>query len=93
MEEIMGSLKNFSISREDEVIGVEDVWVEEGREVVRSGLIGKLISKKHVRIEVFRDIFQNIWAPEQGLEISKIDRDKFLFRFGSEQHRERGNGK
>ena len=49
---------------------MKDIWIKEGKEKVWSGLVGKLLSKKHVTSEVFKEIVLNLWRPEQGMVIS-----------------------
>ena len=71
MEAVIGKLQDFSIFGEDEVLGVDDGWIQEGREAVKFGLIGKLLSRKMVRYEVLKDLFTVLW---NRLEVLRSER-------------------
>ena len=57
MEEIMGKLHGFTISGEDDILVLDDEWVFKGKNELRPGLVGRLLSKKHVRFDIFQEIF------------------------------------
>ena len=89
MEEMLSQLKEFSITSEEAVLGVEDVSVDKGKEGVHFGLLGKLLMSKIIRFDVFKEMFQNLWRIRGGLEIRRLGSDLFLFNFNSEANRQR----
>ena len=46
MENMLGWFQGFSISREDEVLWIDDEWVDEGKSDVRFGLLVKAALKE-----------------------------------------------
>ncbi|XP_058761828.1 uncharacterized protein LOC131635240 [Vicia villosa] len=44
-------------------------------------LVGSLLTSKPVRFNVLRDRLSELWQPGQGVEISKMAENKFLFQF------------
>ena len=76
---MLDRLKGFSISGEEDILGVENDWMDEGNNLFLFGLVGKMLSKKHIRVEVFKDLFQSMWRLGIGLEIRQVAADSFIF--------------
>ena len=53
----MGKLHGFTISGEDDILVLDDEWVFKGKNELRPGFVGRLLSKKHVRFDIFQEIF------------------------------------
>ena len=85
MKDMLGRLQDFSISGEEDVLGLEDDLVLEGKETVRLGLVGRLLSKKYVRREIFSELFRSLWKPRGALDIRQLPTDTFLFNFDTEE--------
>lgn len=89
MEDMLGKLQGFSISSEEEVIGIADEWINKGKQSVRYGVLEKLLSKKAVKMEVFKEIFLMLWKPKHMVEFTRIKSDQFLFNFEDKGDRDR----
>ncbi|PON40279.1 hypothetical protein PanWU01x14_298480 [Parasponia andersonii] len=83
MESIADMWKDFSISEEEEVVGVED-----GGGSVSHCLLGQLITHKPFNHVTFHKTMSNLWKIERGLSIREVDTDIFLFFFGHDAKRD-----
>ena len=67
MEKMLSHLNEFSISSEEVVLGLNDVLVDEGKEGVCHGLLGKLLMQKAIQFDVFKEMFGECnrgWRPK-----------------------------
>ena len=57
MEAMLENLREFSNSDDNDVIVVEDDWIQAGRDEVRFSLVGKLLTQRGVCFEAFKKLF------------------------------------
>lgn len=89
MEDMLGQLQGFSISGEDDILGVDDRLVSEGKHDVQFGLAGRRLARKRFRYDVFHELFRSLWQSKDQMDIRQISSDTFLFNFRSDEDRKR----
>ncbi|EXB66629.1 hypothetical protein L484_024925 [Morus notabilis] len=89
MEDIANRWKSFSIEEEEEdVVGVDESVLEEGRKAMKCGLLGKLLSSKPYNKRFFQSTMIDIWRMP-GVESREVAKDVFFFSFASVRDRDR----
>ncbi|KAK6122598.1 hypothetical protein DH2020_043655 [Rehmannia glutinosa] len=89
-EEVCGRWRNLTITEaEQEEIGIGDSLVEEGKSLVRKGLIGKLLTKHPYNITSFKASIPRLWRILGQFEIVDVAQDTFFFIFGDQNEMER----
>ena len=60
---------------------MEDKWVDDGKEEIWFGLIGKVLSGKPICLSFFKDLLHGLWRPKSSIDINQMLVDIFLFNF------------
>ena len=68
---------------------IEKDWIEEIAEARRNCLIGKLLTKRILNLEVMRSVLHKVWKLEGGLEIKEVDDKVHVFQFQDETEKDR----
>lgn len=87
MEEI-GRMLKFSLcitKEEDDVLCLNETVVKEGKSKSGIGLVGKLLTKHPFNIQSLKSVMMKLWKP--GLSLTEIERDVFIFFFGTKADR------
>ncbi|PON57995.1 hypothetical protein PanWU01x14_169260 [Parasponia andersonii] len=66
MEAIVDKWKRFSITEEDEVLGVDDGSLAKGNQRLLYELDGRMITKKQIHKGVFQDVIKELWKVKGG---------------------------
>lgn len=77
---------NFNGSNDDSSDGSSEVTQEALLELC---LVGTLLTDKPVRFLIMQDRLSSLWRPGQGVTISQVEENKFLFQFYHEWDMER----
>ncbi|KAK6124264.1 hypothetical protein DH2020_042016 [Rehmannia glutinosa] len=86
MDEVVGRWRHLSLTDvEEEEIGVGDQLVDEGRSLIRKGLVGRLLTQRPYNKQSFKMAISRLWKVEGGLEIMDIGPDMFFFIFNDER--------
>lgn len=79
--EIIVETKNDDLGEKEDAVD----WHEEEEETdsarVELGLVGKIWTKRNINANAFMATMKNIWQPSQGLDISSIGDNTFVFQF------------
>ncbi|PON88110.1 hypothetical protein TorRG33x02_161360 [Trema orientale] len=81
--------KDFSVSREDKVIIIEDIQISKSTSGLQFSIVGRILTQKPIQRGLLKEMLAEIWKVEKGFEIICIDIDTFLFSFGYDVERER----
>ncbi|PON89448.1 hypothetical protein TorRG33x02_147990 [Trema orientale] len=82
MDSIVDLWKYFTISEEEEIVGVNDDLVNSGKKEFEFRLVGRILSQRPIHREALERTLANLWKVEKVLSIKKVEVDTFLFSFG-----------
>ncbi|KAK6158731.1 hypothetical protein DH2020_006045 [Rehmannia glutinosa] len=82
MEGVLGKWRKLSITADEEVeICIGDTLVDEGKSLIRKGLVGKLLTRRPYNKKLFKSAITRLWKVEGGFEIIDIAQDVYFFVF------------
>ena len=80
----------LSLSEDEKVeVVIERNWIEETAEARRNCLIGKLLTKHGINLEVMKSVLHQVWKLACGLEIKEVGDNVFVFQFEEEAEKDR----
>ena len=68
---------------------IEKDWIEETTDARRNCLLGKLLTKRVLNLEVMRSVVYKVWKLVGGLEIKEVDDKVHVFQFQDETEKDR----
>ena len=74
--------------KKSEVV-IEKDWIEETTDARRNCLLGKLLTKRVLNLEVMRSVVYKVWKLVGGLEIKEVDDKVYVFQFEYEIEKDR----
>lgn len=89
MDTIVNMWKEFSISEEEKVLGVDDNSLAKGNRMLPFELVGRVMTKKPVHKSAFQEAIGNLWKVDGGFESRSLGKDTFIFSFKLQAERKR----
>ena len=77
------------IEEEDEKIVLGSNNMKAAKEVGRSCLVMKIMSRRSIGIDALRKNLRMVWKPNKGVQISEIDGEIFMVEFGDEKDKKK----
>ncbi|XWS66311.1 hypothetical protein CRYUN_Cryun05aG0188800 [Craigia yunnanensis] len=83
MDKTLEDLWNKLTLIEDErtEVLVEKEWIDDPSEVSKNCLLGKILMRKPVNLEVMKTVFMKLWNMSSGLQIKEVGERHFVFQF------------
>ncbi|OMP03234.1 hypothetical protein COLO4_10561 [Corchorus olitorius] len=82
--------ENFNLTKEETMeMAVNHTMVAESLAEGKLCLIGKLLSRRAVNIDVMRNVLHMVWKLSGGLQVREIGEKLYIFQFESEVEKER----
>ena len=74
-------VKGKELTVDEEAIEWEDEGEGDEEARVELGVVGKVWTQRHINAKAFMATMKSVWQPMQGMDISNIGRNTFVFQF------------